>query len=275
MSPIKEALEALRGREGALIAYVMGGDPAPRLFREVVGAVVEGGADLLEVGIPFSDPIADGRAIQSASARALRAGVRPKDVLELAGEVKAVYGLPVILMSYYNIIFSQGPARFLERARAKAIDGLIVPDLPLEEARALSRGAGRRGLDLILLATPETPRERLVRIARLTSGFLYLVSLRGVTGAREALSAEAPELIRTARSAVGSGVALAAGFGLSRPEHVRAVLEAGADVAIVGSAIVERAAELAGRGDFSALTRYVRSLKEATKGARSSPWAAA
>ncbi|MER3602222.1 MAG: tryptophan synthase subunit alpha [Nitrososphaerota archaeon] len=271
MSEISLAFSRLNGR-GALIAYLMGGDPSPSLCVEVIEAVVKGGADLLELGIPFSDPIADGRAIQAAGERALRAGIRPPDVVALAKEAKLRHGVPLALMSYYNLLFARGPALFLEEARLAGVDGLIVPDLPLEEAGPLLRAAKRRGLDLILLATPETPKERLLRIARSTSGFLYLVSLRGVTGARPRLSPGVSRLIANVKRYLGNGPPLAVGFGLSRPEHIGAVLRAGADGAIVGGALVELVARIAsGEASLSSLTGFVARLKEATRVTRRPP----
>ena len=262
MSKIKEAFERIGGG-GALVAYVMGGDPDPETSSRVIEAVVRGGADIVEIGIPFSDPIADGKTIQEAGARALKAGTKPEDVLEIASRVK----VPVVLMTYYNIIHSQGLTRFLERARDKGVDGLVIPDLPLEETEEYRRAARESGLDAILLASPATQVRRMKEIAKKTSGFLYLVSLYGVTGQRDELASGIGKLIQFARRFTNGRIPLCVGFGISKPEHVLRVVEKGAEGAIVGSAIVDRVALLA-RGKKEVLQEvelYVRSLREAAR----------
>lgn len=262
MSEIGQTFKRLGGG-GALVAYVMGGDPDPKTSGLVVDAVVRGGADIVEIGIPFSDPIADGRTIQAAGVRALKAGTRPDDVLEIAERVR----VPVILMTYYNVLHSYGVVRFIERAREKGVDGLVIPDLPLEETEEYRRAASGAGLDAILLASPATPAARMREIARKTSGFLYLVSLYGVTGQRAELSRGVGKLIRFAKRHSGD-VPVCVGFGISTPEHAARVVEDGADGAIVGSAIVERVAMLpdCDREDgLRGVELYVRELKEASR----------
>lgn len=246
---------------------MMGGDPALGASRKVIDAVVRGGADIVEIGIPFSDPIADGRSIQAAGVRSLSRGTRPDDVLRIAGEAKRDLGVPIVLMTYYNIVYSRGIESFLGQSSRHGIDGIIVPDLPVDEAVAYGRMARRRGIDAILLAAPTTPPSRLREVAKDTSGFLYLVSLLGVTGARGELRSGTSKLIRYAKSFTRGRVPLAVGFGMSKPEHVRAVVAAGADGAIVGSAIVDRVANCADgeHSGFREVEEYVRSLKRATK----------
>ncbi len=245
----------------------MGGDPDLETCQEVIGAVVRGGADILEVGIPFSDPIADGKSVQAAGVRALTSGTRPADVLRLVAEVRKVSDVPVALMTYCNPVFARGAGEFLDASKKSGVDGIIVPDLPLEEAGAFGRAARRRGIDSVLLAAPTTSPERMKKIVASTSGFLYLVSLLGVTGAREELKEGTVSLVKFARRYTEGKVPLAVGFGISRPEHVKAVLGAGADAAIVGSAIVDRVGRMAreDRGGLKAIEEYVRSLKEATR----------
>lgn len=253
--------------EGALVAYVMGGDPNPSASLEVADAVIRGGADILEIGIPFSDPIADGRSIQAASVRALGSKASARDVLNTAGAVKKRHGVPVVLMTYFNPVYALGEGKFLDLAGKAGVDGVIVPDLPLEEALIFGRAAGKRGIDSILLASPTSGEARMKRLVANTSGFLYLVSVTGVTGARRKLASETVELVRFARRYTGGRVPLAVGFGISTPEHVRSVIEAGADAAVVGSAIVDIVERLAA-GDDEALDRvedFVRSLKSATR----------
>jgi len=183
------------------------------------------------------DPVADGPTIQAAGQRALRAGTTPQRVLELVRALRERTGadVPIVLMGYYNPIFRWGEARFVNEAVAAGADGVIVPDLPLEEAGPLLEAAQAHDFALIFLATPETPEARLKRLGEASRGFLYLVGRYGTTGAREALAPQTVELIRRTRRALPEGPPLAVGFGLARPEHVRGVIQAGADGAVVGS----------------------------------------
>ena len=247
----------------------MGGDPDPRSSVDVVKAVLRGGADIIELGIPFSDPIADGRTVQAAGVRALRSGTKPMDVLNIASEVKKVRDVPVVVMTYFNPILSRGASGFLDAARRSGVDGVIVPDLPLEEAAKFGGAARARGIDSILLAAPTTGAERMKKIVASTSGFLYLVSVLGVTGAREQLKDSTVGLVKFAKRYAKGKVPLAVGFGISRPEHVRTVIGAGADAAIVGSAIVDRVASINDdkTRTLDRIETYVRSMKDAARSA--------
>jgi tryptophan synthase alpha chain len=254
-------------KEGALVAYVMGGDPDLATSASVIDSVVRGGADIVEVGIPFSDPIADGRSIQAADVRSLASGTTPSWVLEMVAAAKSRNpAVPIVAMTYYNILFSHGVDNFLREAKASGVDGLIVPDLPYDEINEYAPLAARHGLDAILLAAPTTTPARMKAIAEHTSGFLYLVSLTGVTGARTRVEESTVELIRSAKS-YAKRIPLGVGFGISTPDHVRAILAAGADAVVVGSAIVDRVATFQTRGPEKMLAdveSYVRSLKHAT-----------
>ena len=199
----------------------------------------------MEVGVPFSDPVADGPTIQATSQKALEMGVTPSKVLELVREAKRVAPVPVVLMGYYNPIFRMGEQRFVELASAAGADGLIVADLPLEESGGLLALCDRQGLDLIQLIAPTTPEERMGRIASSSRGYVYLVGALGTTGSRDSLAEELPELVRRARRASGP-MPLAVGFGVSGADHVRRIISFGADGVIVGSAILSRIA--AGEG---------------------------
>ena len=266
---LAERFRALKARgEGALIAYLMAGDPDLERSFAYARAAIEGGADILELGIPFSDPVADGPTIQAAGQRALRAGTTPRRVLELVRalrertDVPDVSDVPIVLMGYYNPIFRLEEARFVEAAVAAGADGVIVPDLPLEEAGPLLEAARARDFALIFLATPETPETRLRRLGEASRGFLYLVGRYGTTGAREALAPQTVELIRRARRALPEGLPLAVGFGLARPEHVRGVIQAGADGAVVGSRLV---LEVERNAPPERLRALVGALKAATR----------
>lgn len=266
MSLISKTFDRLAdSNEGALVAYVTGGDPNIRVTEKIALGLADGGADIIEIGIPFSDPIADGPTIQAATNRALRAKTTPGKVLGLIGEIKSKRTIPVALLTYYNPIYRMGLQNFFESAGRFRVDGVIVPDLPVEESFEYRRFADIYGVDTIFMAAPSTSDQRLKRIASRSSGFLYLASLFGVTGARRDLDRNLPKLIRRTRKLAGS-LPVCVGFGISTPGHVTAVLQAGGDGAIVGSVIVEVVAKNGGRKDLPRLVlRSVRHLKAATR----------
>jgi tryptophan synthase alpha chain len=239
MSTIAQAFQkAKRSGSGALIGYVTAGDPSPEATVKIADALIRGGVDVLELGLPFSDPIADGPTIQAASVRALAAGTTPLKVLEIAGQIRSQHDIPVVIMTYYNPVFHAGLDQFMEAAKRHGVSGLIVPDLPVEEADDYRKAANANGLDTIFLAAPSTSDERLKRIVAASSGFLYLVSRFGVTGTQAAVEDSTVRLIRRVKGFTLGRLPLAVGFGISKPEHVRRVIDAGADAAIVGSAFV-------------------------------------
>ncbi len=239
MSDIAEVFQKLKAQgEGTLIGYITGGDPKPEFTPRIAESLIKGGVDILELGIPFSDPIADGPTIQAASVRALEEGTTPQMVLGIAGEIKKKFGVPVVIFTYFNPVFRMGLERFFRLAKSFGVDGVVVPDLPVEEAKAHSEAAKSCGVDTVFLATPSTSNERLDKIVRCTSGFLYVVSHFGVTGTRESLNGSTVQLIRRFVPYTSGRVPLAVGFGISKPEHARRIVEAGADGVIVGSAFV-------------------------------------
>ncbi|MGC8850250.1 MAG: tryptophan synthase subunit alpha [Candidatus Bathyarchaeia archaeon] len=266
--PLEEIFQDLKARrEGGVIAFLTGGDPTPEATPELVEAMVEGGADIVELGVPFSDPIADGPTIQAANIRALKAGTTPLKVLEMAEEAKRRVDARIVLLTYYNPVYRIGLGRFMKSASKHGIEGFIVPDLPIEESASYRWTAESYGLDTIFLATPSTPEGRLKEIARQTSGFLYLVALHGVTGAREKLDHITLEALEKISRGAEDRPAVAVGFGISKPEHVKAVVNAGADAAIVGSAIIKLIEKnLGGRDEMAeAIKAYVEGLKRAAK----------
>jgi tryptophan synthase alpha chain len=239
MSDIAEVFQKLKAQgDGALIGYVTSGDPKPELTPKIAEALIKGGVDILELGIPFSDPIADGPTIQAASVRALQSGTTPQMVLGIAGEIKKKHNVPVVILTYFNPVFRMGLERFFRLAKSFGVDGVVVPDLSVEEAEAYREVAGRWGMDTIFLAAPSTSDERLRKIVSCTSGFLYVVSHFGVTGAREALEDSTVQLIRRFLPYTAGKIPMAVGFGISKVEHVKSIIEAGADGVIVGSAFV-------------------------------------
>jgi tryptophan synthase alpha chain len=268
MSQISKVFQKLKAQgDGALVGYVTGGDPEPRLTPKIAEALITGGVDVLELGIPFSDPIADGPTIQAASLRALQAGTTPKMVLDMAEEIKKRHDIPIAVMTYYNPVYRMGLDKFFRLAGCSGVDGVIVADLPVEEAADYKKAAEAWGVDTIFLAAPSTSAERLQRIVECTSGFLYLVSHFGVTGAREAVERSTIQLIQRMLPFTRGRVPLAVGFGVSKPEHVKGIIEAGADGVIVGSAFVNIVSKR--RGNTGEMLKELQEtacgLKEAAK----------
>lgn len=239
MREIGKVFKRLRDQgNGALIAYIMCGDPKPEYTPKIARALIQGGVDILELGLPFSDPIADGPTIQAAGVRALKAGTTPKKVLETAKQIKDEHHIPIAIMTYYNPVFRMGLDVFFRSARNCGVDGVIVPDLPVDEAKDYKKTAETYGIDTIFLAAPSTSVKRLQRIVKFTSGFLYLVSTFGVTGERTTVQDSTIELIKKCKSYTAERIPLAVGFGISTEGHVETVIRSGADGAIVGSTFV-------------------------------------
>jgi tryptophan synthase alpha chain len=239
-------------RRPALVTYVMGGDPDLAGSKALALACVDGGADLLEIGVPFSDPIADGPTIQQAAERSLRHGTTPRDCLEVVRAVRRRSDLPVALMGYLNPLLAAGFEAFAGEAAAAGADAFIIPDLLPEEAGELREQAARHGLALIFLLAPTSTPARVAAAARAAAGFLYFVSVTGVTGARAELPADLTARVAAVRAA--SPVPVVIGFGVSSPDQARA-LGALADGVVVGSAIVSRGAAT---GSRSARARRVK-----------------
>jgi tryptophan synthase alpha chain len=261
MSRLSATFERLR-REGGggLVTYVTAGDPDLVRAPGVLRALDRAGADVIEVGVPFSDPIADGPAIQRASERALAAGSHLGAVLDLVRGVRAEIRAPIVLFTYLNPVVRMGVAEFARRAAESGADGVLLLDLPIEESASARATLDAHHLDQIFLLSPTTTDARLAEAARLGRGFLYAISRLGVTGARTAVAATARPLVERVRRVTSLPVAL--GFGVSRPEHVEEVL-AFADAAVVGSALVEViGATAASGGDVpGAVEDFVRWLR--------------
>lgn len=259
-SRLTQAFSALRrdGRTG-LVTYLTAGDPDLSRTGALLRALDGAGADVIEVGVPFSDPLADGPVIQRASERALRSGTTLAGVLDVVAAERPRVAAGIVLFTYANPLVRMGLDAFAERAAAAGVDGVLALDLPLEEAAPLRRSLDRVGLDTIFLLSPTSTAERIAEADRLGRGFLYVISRLGVTGARADLASGVDELMRRVRA--HSHLPLALGFGISRPEHVRAVGEL-AEAAVVGSALVERIGRWGQAGDLEArVAAFVRWLK--------------
>src|SRR3990172_3939787 len=239
-SRIEEVFKNLKKRqEAALIGYLTAGLPSPAEAPAAAEALIQGGVDVLELGVPFSDPIADGPTIQASSNRALSLGVTPETVFSIVSKIRSKHQIPIVLLTYYNPIYKMGVNRFMEACRNSGVNGLVVPDLPIEEADEYRRSAKKHNVDTVFLASPATSVDRLSKIVKATSGFLYLVSLYGVTGARSQMNVSSLDLVKRFKPYTEGKVNLAVGFGISKPEHVKSVIAAGADGAIGGSAFVK------------------------------------
>ncbi len=221
----------------------MAGDPNLETTAKILLELQANGADIIELGIPYSDPLADGPVIQLAASRALSSGTSPKKVFKMLSELRSKLSIPIILFTYSNPLINRGLEEFCEEASNVGVSGLVVPDLPLEEAEKLSQIAKSKEIDLVLLVAPTTPKDRMKKIAETSNGFTYLVSVTGVTGERSSLEDNVESLVRELKNSSSSPIAV--GFGISEAKHIQQVKEWGADGAIVGSALVKRIANAA------------------------------
>ena len=222
----------------ALMPFIMAGDPNIEITSEILLKLQDNGADLIELGIPYSDPLADGPIIQLSASRALKSGTTPRKVITLLESLKGKLNIPIILFTYFNPLLCFGFEQFCERASNAGVSGLIIPDLPLEEAYKFSKIVSNHSMDLILLVAPTTPFERMKKISKHTKGFTYLVSVTGVTGERNNMENRVENLVSKLKEISTNPIAV--GFGISTPEHVNKVREWGADGVIIGSAFVKR-----------------------------------
>jgi tryptophan synthase alpha chain len=263
MSRLATTFARLRQRTGtdsepALVAYVTAGDPDEATSCDIVRGIARGGADVIEIGVPFSDPIADGPVIQRASERALAAGGSLSRALDIVRNVRADFDTPIVLFTYVNPVLRMGAGAFASRAAADGVDGVLLLDLPIEESDSMHRTLAEAALDQIFLISPTTTEARLRQAAQLGSGFLYAISRLGVTGARDNVAGTARPVVEAVRAVTSMPVAL--GFGISRPEHVREAC-AYADAAVVGSALVQVIADTPRDRAAAEAERFVRWLK--------------
>lgn len=256
MTRIKRRFRELRKKDRkAFIAYIMAGDPSLEKTKDLVRLLEECGADIIELGVPFTDPLADGPVIQRAAERALAEGVTLREVIALVGDLRASTDIPIVLMTYYNPVFKYGEEAFMREASASGVDGLIVPDLPPDEAGSLIKLARDCGMDTVFLLAPTSTPDRVRAVAKASRGFIYYVSITGITGARLHLDPAVQESIGAIRDITNTPVAV--GFGVSTPEEARAVSDI-ADGVIVGSAIVKRT-----KGPEGELREFLSGLRDA------------
>ncbi|MEO7275045.1 MAG: tryptophan synthase subunit alpha [Vicinamibacterales bacterium] len=259
MSRLQQTFERLKAQgRGGLVAYLTAGDPEPDTSAAIMTAVARAGADVLEIGVPFSDPLADGPVIQRAIERALASGMTLQRTLELVRNVRTTVDTPIVLFTYANPVLRMEPRAFARAAADAGVDGVLILDYPVEEAEPLRGPLVEAGLDPIFLVSPTTTDERIRRSGELGRGFLYVISRLGVTGMRTQLASDVPALL--ARVRASSSLPIAVGFGISSPEHVAEACRS-ADAAVVGSALVDT---IARRGNGDAATcagEYVTWLK--------------
>jgi len=242
MNTVSQCFENLRqAGKCALIPFLTAGDPDLDTTIKALEILDRAGADLIELGVPYSDPLADGPVIQAAANRALKRGVKLGNVLDVVETVRDRVQAPIVLFSYYNPIYHQGIDRFLSRIAQAGVKGLVIPDIPLEEAETVLKPAQAYGIEVTLLVAPTSPKARISAIAQQSQGFIYLVSVTGVTGTRTEVGARVKELLPLLRSVTDKPVCV--GFGVSQPEHAQQIREWGADGVIAGSAFVRRLAE--------------------------------
>ncbi|MBD2501741.1 tryptophan synthase subunit alpha [Anabaena azotica] len=264
MTAIADRFQTLRrNQECALIPFITAGDPDLETTAAALKILDSNGADFIELGVPYSDPLADGPVIQAAATRALQNGTNLENVLSMLQATTPSLQAPIILFTYYNPILHRGIDEFLEQIASAGVAGLVVPDLPLEEAAGLLKSASDKGIDLTLLIAPTSSSERIEAIARSSQGFIYLVSVTGVTGMRSQMESRVSDILGQIRALTDKPIGV--GFGISNPEQATQVKQWGADAAIVGSAFVKRLAEGTPEQGLSAIAEFCQSLKAAIK----------
>ena len=238
MKTYKEVFEDLKKKnQGALIAFIVAGDPDFKASIEIAKKIVDAGADILEIGLPFSDPIADGKTIQEADIRALKSGMNTDKFFEYISELRKYTDVPIGVLSYYNLIYQRGVEKFCSDSKNAGINSILVADMVIEESDLIVSSAKKFGIETVFMIAPLTSDSRIKQISSLSCGFIYLVSRLGVTGASDSLGKSVLDLIKRVRKFTSKP--LCVGFGISTASHVKDVISAGADGAIVGSAIVD------------------------------------
>jgi tryptophan synthase alpha chain len=245
----------------ALIPFITAGDPDLATTAEALRILDQRGADIIELGVPYSDPLADGPVIQAAATRALANGTKLEAVLAMLKEVTPTIQAPIVLFTYYNPILNRGVDQFLQDVKAAGVQGLVVPDLPLEEADTLLKPAQAYGIDLTLLIAPTSPPDRIKAIVEQSQGFVYLVSTTGVTGMRNQIETRVRDLLLQLRQVTDKPIGV--GFGISQPDQAKLVMEWGADAVIVGSAFVKRLNQGSPKEGLQSIGEFCQSLKAA------------
>ncbi len=265
MSKIKSKFEELRSKDQkALIAYIMAGFPSESDTISAVRGLVKGGADIIELGMPFSDPLADGPVIQHAGFKALQKGMNLDKFLRLVKKIRKETEIPLVLMTYTNVLYRHGYEKFISTVKKAGIDGLILPDMSIDESREFLQAAKRNKTDAIFLISPNTSPKRIKKISDVSSGFLYLVSVFGTTGGQQKFENYTTLAIKNAKKTLDGKIPLGVGFGVSSPEQARLIIKSGADAIIVGSAFLRLIESTPSKKIEDKVRSFTASLKKAT-----------
>ena len=266
MSKIKNKFLELKSKnQKALIAYVVAGYPDEKGTISAVRGLVKGGADIIELGLPFSDPLADGPVIQNASHQALQKGINLTRFINLVKKIRKETDIPLVLMTYTNLLYKRGYDKFIALAKKAGIDGFILPDMPIEESKEYLKAIHKNKADGIFLISPNTSKERIKKIVKASSGFLYLVSVYGTTGKQQEIQQYTIDAIKNTKKLVKGKIPLGVGFGVSNQRQARFIIECGADGVIVGSAFLRLIDSLPQKEIESGIASFTRNLKSATK----------
>jgi tryptophan synthase alpha chain len=265
MSKIQDKFLELKSKnQKGLIAYIVAGYPNDKGTISAVRGLVKGGTDIIELGLPFSDPLADGPVIQNASFLSLKKGMNLARFINLVKKIRKETDIPLVLMTYANLLYRVGYSKFISEVKKAGIDGVILPDMAIEEAKDYLDAVHKNNLDAIFLISPNTSKERIRKIADTSSGFLYLVSVFGTTGAKKQFQQYTLDAVKNAKKIVDGKVPLGVGFGISTTEQARFVLQNGADAIIVGSAILRLIEKIPQQEIESKVASFVKCLKKAT-----------
>jgi tryptophan synthase alpha chain len=265
MTRIQNKFKELKSKnQKALIAYIMAGFPNENSTISAVRGLVKGCADIIELGLPFSDPLADGPVIQNAGFVALRRGMNFSKFLRLVKKIRKETDIPLVLMTYSNLLYKHRYGKFISMVREVGIDGLILPDMAIEEADTFLQIAKKNDIDTIFLISPNSSSERIRNIAEVSSGFLYLVSVFGTTGMQQRFHSYTLQAIKNAKHVLGKKIPLGVGFGISNPDQVKVLIQNGADAVIVGSAFLRLMEKTPHAKIASKIASFTKNLKKAT-----------
>lgn len=265
MSKIKSKFEDLRSKDQkALIAYIMAGFPSEKDTISAVRGLVSGGADIIELGMPFSDPLADGPVIQNAGFKSLQKGMNLAKFLGLVKKIRKETEIPLVLMTYTNILYRHGYEKFISTVKRAGIDGLILPDMSVDESKEFLNAARKNQMDVIFLISPNTEPSRIKKISDASSGFLYLVSVFGTTGGQQKFQGYTTHAIKNAKKILDGKIPLGVGFGVSNPEQARLIIKSGADAIIVGSAFLRLIESTPSKKIEEKIESFTSSLKKTT-----------
>ena len=266
MKTYKQVFNELKNKnEGALVAFTVIGDPDYETSLDIIKKIIDSGADILELGLPFSDPIADGPTIQAADIRALSKGMNTDKVFEFVKELREYTDVPIGFLCYYNLIYQRGIGKFYSDCKNYGINSVLIADVPVEESSEILNHARNNNIETVFMVTPLTNNDRIKKIASNTTGFIYVVSRLGVTGVRDSLEESTLDLIKRIKKF--TDMPLCVGFGISNPKHVKSVIKGGANGAIVGSAIIELIAKNINNKEkmLNDIGAYIKTMKDATR----------